>query len=76
MGWLHPGQPVWLEGALCAGLVGSGSLELVGKAMAGHLPSEWTAEGVVWQGVSASVFVSESGSCVCLWSPAFLGFGF
>lgn len=46
------------------------------EAMAGFLPLEWTAEGVVWQGVSASVFVSESGSCVCLWFLVFLGLAF
>lgn len=38
----------------------------MGEAMAGHLSSEWTAEGLGWQGVSVSA--SESGSCVCLWS--------
>lgn len=71
LGWLHPGQPAWPEGPPMRDewVLAAWSWQ-AGEATAAPSPSEWTAEGVVWQGVSASVFVSESGSCVCLRSPA------
>lgn len=48
-GVLAPWTAIVVRGSPTCRTVGSGRLELVGEAMAGHFPSEWTAQGLVWQ---------------------------
>lgn len=72
-GVLAPWTASVVQGSPTCRIVDSGRLELMGEAMAGHFPSEWTAKGLVWQ---VCVGLCPNLGHVCLWSCCLPGLGF